>query len=186
MRILLIEDMAGFAKPIQEFLEAAGHAVTWVTGATRLDATSLTGILASPDADPLTDNWDGDASRLVAVDLAGFELALVDGGLIGPVKDGAEIVPHLVAQGITCVAISGGGAGNPRLTAAGASAALPKELVILALRHSRLNPMELLQEPDRAAASLRAFVERLHTLADRMRKHGRRLDYGFPVLKNMG
>ena len=34
----------------------------------------------------MNDTWDGDKSRLLSVDLAGYDLALVDGGLVGPIK----------------------------------------------------------------------------------------------------
>lgn len=77
MKILLIEDMAGFADPIRQQLEARGHTVTWIIGANTVSADRLQGILVGNDATPMNDTWDGDASRLVEVVYSDFDLALL-------------------------------------------------------------------------------------------------------------
>jgi len=185
MNILLIEDMAGFALPIKACLEAMGHSVIWIIGAAGLRKNQVVGILASANAKPLDDSWDGEPSRLLTVELKRIDLALVDGGLIGPFKNGWDIVPTLVANGIICVGISGGGGGNPSLTKSGARLDVPKEFVILALRHAALNLGEALVQPAQVASRLTEFTMRLQSLMERASAHKRRLDLGFPILKSM-
>lgn len=184
MNILLIEDMAGFADPMRQQLEARGHQVTWIIGATEVHADRLTGILASKDASPMSDQWDGDTARLVEVVFRDFELALVDGGLIGPVKDGVAFVKALTQAGLTAIGISGGGAGNPPLIAEGAIAGLPKELVVLALKHDVLQPLEVVTDKDQKRLSSRfsCFVQQMRGKADEARQAGQKFDYGYPVL----
>jgi hypothetical protein len=181
MNILLVEDMTAFGQPIKEQLERAGHQVTWIIGATCAIAEKVIGILPSPDAAPLVDSWNGDPSRLVALDLAGLDCALVDGGLIGPVNSGTRIIPALVQNKIVCVAISGGGAGNPGLIEAGASLGLPKEHVLLALRAGVLNPVDVVSKTQVVARRMPNYVEMLHGLAEQARAAGRRFDYGFVI-----
>lgn len=155
MKILLIEDMAGFAVPMRQQLEARGHEVTWIIGAESVGADRLKGILASKDAAPLTDQWDGESSRLVEVVYSDFALALVDGGLIGPVDSGATIVKALAKAGVPAIGISGGGAGNPPLIEAGAITGLPKEHVVLALKEEVLVPAEVANDKDHKRLSSR-------------------------------
>lgn len=184
MNILLVEDMAGFALPITACLESMGHTVTWIIGATELRKKQVVGILASANADPMNDTWDGDKSRLLAVDLAGYDLALVDGGLVGPIKDGWDIVPTLVANRIVCVAISGAGGGNPSLMKSGCRLDLPKEFVVLALRRGVLDPMEALVIPESVSGELEAFTTRLRSLVSRAVARKHRIDLGYPVLNS--
>jgi len=185
MKILLIEDMSGFAKPIKEFLEAKGHIVTWVIGATSLDSNRMIGITASPAATAMEDSWDGNAARLVDLDLVGFELALVDGGLIGPVNDGIDFVRALSALGVVCVAISGAGAGNPRLLQAGARIDVPKEFVILAFRAQRLDPTSAVTDPEGTARAVRSHTEALRAEVHLSRQRQERFDYGIPFLAEL-
>lgn len=185
MNILLIEDMAGFAQPIKACLEAMGHGVTWIIGAKELKANQVVGILASRRAQPMDDSWDGDASRLVTVELGDIDLALVDGGLIGPIKNGWDIVPTLVANGIVCVAISGGGGGNPELEKAGARLSVPKELVVRALKDGVLDLRKALVRPATVARRLRAFTTGLRSQLLGARKCGGRINLGFPILNEL-
>jgi hypothetical protein len=185
MNILLIEDMAGFAQPVKACLEAMGHGVTWIIGAKELKKNQVVGILASRRAQPMDDSWDGDASRLVTVELDDIEIALVDGGLIGPIKNGWDIVPTLVADGIVCVAISGGGCGNPQLEKSGALLSVPKEFVVRALEDGVLDLRNVLVRPATVARRLRAFTTGLRSQLLRARKRGRRIDLGFPILNEL-
>jgi hypothetical protein len=185
MHILLIEDMSGFALPIKACLEAMGHSVTWVIGVAKLRKNQVVGILASANAEPLMDSWDGETSRLLTVKLRGVDLALVDGGLAGPIKNGWDIVPTLVANGIVCVGISGAGGGNPSLKKSGAKLNVPKEFVILALRHAALNPSEAVAKSARASRQLTAFSERLRSITQRRLARKRRVDLGFPILNSL-
>jgi len=182
MKILLIEDTAGFAVPIRQQLEARGHQVTWIVGAEKLGTKRLTGILTGKNATPLLDEWDGDASRLVEIVYSDFELALVDGGLIGPCDSGEKIVKALTKAGLPAVAITGGGTGNPLLTAAGARQGLPKELVVLAIKGDVLLPAEVVQDKDQERLSSRfdCFVQEMRGKAAEARKAGTKFDYGYP------
>jgi len=182
MKVLLIEDSPCFARPIKGALEAAGHAVTWIIGAERVEAHQVIGILPGHDAPPTVDSWDGDASRLVAVGLSDIDFALIDGGLAGPVKCGADIIPTLVDSGILCAGISGAGAANPLLTEAGARLALPKEYVVLALRAGVLNLPAASEQPEQVAEALRQFTDELRSRHFQSRKGGQRLDLGYPDL----
>ena len=184
MNILLIEDMAGFAVPMRQQLEARGHQVTWIIGAESIGTDRLKGILASKDAEPMSDKWDGDSSRLIEVFFGDFELALVDGGLIGPVDKGEPIVKALSQAGLPAVAITGGGAGNPVLLAAGAIAGLPKEFVVLALKDNVLVPDEIAKDKDQERLSSRfdCFAREMREKAGQVKKAGSKFDFGYPVL----
>lgn len=184
MKILLIEDMAGFADPMRQQLEARGHEVTWIIGAESVGADRLKGILAGKDATPLTDQWDGDSSRLIEVVYSNFELALVDGGLIGPVDHGDTIVKALAQAGIPAIGISGGGAGNPPLIEAGAVAGMPKEHVVLAIKEDVLVPAEIANDKDykRLSSRLDCFARETREKAGKAKQAGGKFDYGFPVL----
>lgn len=184
MKILLIEDMAGFAGPMRQQLEARGHQVTWIIGAESVGADRLKGILASKDAEPMSDKWDGDSSRLIELVFGDFELALVDGGLIGPVDRGEPIVKALSQAGIPTVAISGGGAGNPVLIEAGAIVGMPKELVVVAINEGVLQPEDFAKDEDQERLSSRfdCFVRETREKAAAVKKAGGKFDFGFPVL----
>ncbi|GEM_PF-1700290 len=182
MKILLVEDMAGFGLPIKEELEASGHTVTWIIGAQRLQPDRITGILASKNARPMEDSWGGDPTRLIEIDLSGFELAFVDGGLIGPIHDGSAIVPTLVARGIVCCAITGGAAGNHLLLDAGAQFGMPKELVLLALRTGAFAPRAAVSHRKRAGQRLARWVARTHREREQANRQGRHFDTGFACL----
>ncbi len=182
MNILLIEDAAGFAKPIAAELSLLGHTVAWIVGVFEQQPTRVTGILADPHAQLLQESWNGDASRLVTLTLSDVDLALVDGGLVGPIDSGEAIIPHLVANDIICVAISGGGAGNTVLLNAGAQMGLPKEFVVVALRKGVLNPTNALKRPKATAGRLVTFAATMRAKIVRARARGRRVVLGFPVL----
>jgi DNA-binding response OmpR family regulator len=107
MRVLIIEDEPLNAMCFEDALDAAGHAVTVIAGACKKD-DGLVGFGNGGD---------------LALDLTAFDFAVVDGNLIGDMK-GWEIVPILVAAGITCIGISGDC--NDKIVAAGAKAAFAK------------------------------------------------------------
>jgi hypothetical protein len=184
MKILLIEDMAGFADPMRQQLEARGHEVTWIIGAESVGADRLKGILAGKDATPLTDQWDGDTSRLIEVVYSDFALALVDGGLIGPVDSGGPIVAALTQAGVAAIGISGGGTGNPGLIAKGAIAGLPKEHVVLAIKEDVLVAAEVANDKDHKRLSSRfdCFAREMREKAGKAKLAGSKFDYGYPVL----
>lgn len=182
MNVLLIEDSAAFAVPIQQELTARGHDSTWIVGAQRLENGRIIGILANPSADPMGDAFDGDVSRLVEIDPTEFDIALCDGGLCGPVDDGVQFVQFLTALQIPCIAITGGGAGNKRLTEAGAVDGLPKEFVVLALRSGKLNLYQSLRSLATSLA-LKTFCDGLRQQV--LNKHsagGTKLLLGIPLL----
>jgi len=109
----------------------------------------------------------------------------VDGGLIGPVNSGVPFVKALTQAGLPVVGISGGGAGNPPLLAAGAYVGLPKEFVVLALKGGVLVPAEVAKDKDQHRLSSRfdCFVHEMRGKADEARQAGKKLDYGYPVLQ---
>lgn len=107
MRVLIVEDEPLNAMCFEDALLAAGHQVTVIAGAS-LSGGKLVGF-----------GNDGD----LPLDLTAFDCAAVDGNLVGDMK-GWEIVPILVAAGITCIGISGDC--NEKIVAAGAKAAFAK------------------------------------------------------------
>lgn len=107
MRVLIIEDEPLNQMCFEDSLVAAGHEVTVIGGAYQQD-NQLIGF-----------GNDGD----LPLDLTAFDYAVVDGNLIGDMK-GWDIVPLLVAAGITCIGISGNC--NDKIVAAGARAAFAK------------------------------------------------------------
>lgn len=185
MNILLVEDMAGFAQPIKACLEALGHSVTWIIGAVSVSGSQVTGILPGENASPLADSYDGDASRHVAIDARRFQLALVDGGLIGPISCGWDIVPALVTGGAVVVAISGGGGNNPQLEKAGATVLLPKEFVVVAIRAGLLEPGQTVALPGRVNQRLQAFVAEMRSQVFHALARKERIDLGYPVLHEL-
>jgi hypothetical protein len=180
MRVLLIEDSAAFAGPIQLELAARGCDFTWIVGAQRLENGRIVGILPNPSADPYEESFDGDSSRLIDIDPLDYDIALCDGGLCGPVKDGLQFVGFLSALKVPCIAITGGGAGNPRLLQAGAVDGLPKEYVVLALRSGNLN----LAKTIRTHASSAALQKFCSGLRKRIlnRPKGTQVSLGYPIL----
>lgn len=111
MRILVIEDEPLNQMVFEDALVDAGHEVTLIGGATE-QGNQLIGF-----------GNDGD----LPLDLTAFDFAVVDGNLIGDMK-GWEIVPLLVAAGITCIGISGDC--NDKIVAAGAREAFAKPFSI--------------------------------------------------------
>lgn len=114
MNILLIEDNCDKAAEIVNAVQAAGHACTWITGMAQV-------------AEEATAFLPGGGTGVVR--LRGYEVALVDGCLVGNLY-GWNIVPSLVRCGVVCIGISGGGDFNPDLRRAGAQLACPKERVV--------------------------------------------------------
>jgi hypothetical protein len=182
MKILLIEDMAGFATPIAQELQAQGHQVTWIIGATRIELNGLTGILASRDAQPMEDSWSGESDRLIEVAFEDFDCALVDGGLIGPCSSGAGFVEALTRFGVPCVSITGGGAGIKLLADSGAVAGLPKEFVVLALRHGTLDVSQAKSNALALERTLSGFCQEMRSQMQQVRKGGQRFVTGYPAL----
>lgn len=183
MKILLVEDMAGFANPIRQELEAQGHTVTWIIGAASADKTGLTGILASRDLEPAKeDSWNGDCDRLIKVRFEDIEVALVDGGLIGPIKDGEKVVRILCQSGIPCISITGGGAGLKLLAEAGAAAGLPKEFVVLALKYGALNMPVAKSNACGLASVLADFSQEMRERYSAASKAGQKFLTGYPAL----
>lgn len=111
MRILVIEDEPLNAMVFEDALMADGHEVTVIGGAFQ-QGNQLIGY-----------GNDGD----LPLDLTAFDFAVVDGKLLGDMK-GWEIVPLLVAQGITCIGVSGDS--NDKIVAAGAKASFDKPFSI--------------------------------------------------------
>lgn len=181
MNVLLIEDSAAFAVPMQQELQALGHQFTWIVGAQRLENGRIVGIQANPSADPMGDAWDGDDNRLIEIDPTSFDVVLCDGGLCGPVNDGEKFVEFLKGFDIPCIAITGGGAGNPRLLQAGAVDALPKEFVVLALRSGKLN-LARVSRMHAASLALATFCSALRLQVLQTRSSGHPLTLGYPIL----
>jgi hypothetical protein len=184
MNVLLIEDSAAFAGPIQQELAARGHDFTWIVGAQRLENGRIVGILANPSADPMGDAWDGDIARLIDIDPTQFDIALCDGGLCGPVNDGVDLVGFLSALSVPCIAITGGGAGNRRLLDAGAIDGLPKEFVVLALRSGELNFRKIIRA-HASSLALQEFCSGLRQQILQTRNTGHKLSLGYPYLDGL-
>jgi hypothetical protein len=161
MNILLIEDMAGLAIPMEKELQALGHTVTWIVGAKTVDTDFIVGIRASEALEGLNDDhWtEVEVDRLVTIDLATIDVALIDGGLIKPISSGADYARAVSAFGIPCVSITGGGAGAGFMSDAGCCAALCKEFVLLALKAKVLDFDQLRADPQAAAQSMLSFNE---------------------------
>ncbi len=111
MRILIIEDEPLNQMVFEDALVDAGHEVTAIAGASQ-QGDQLIGFCNNGD---------------LPLDLTAFDFAVVDGNLIGDMK-GWEIVPILVAAGITCIGVSGDC--NDKIVAAGAKAAYAKPFSI--------------------------------------------------------
>ncbi len=182
MRVLLIEDMAGFAQPIQLVLQDHGHHVTSIIGAERLDKDHILGIVASTSAQPTQDSWDGDRARLIKLNASDFDIALVDGGLIGPVNDGVDFVRYLTSREVPCIAITCGGAGNERLLQVGAVGGLPKEFLVRALKDGYLDLEEARRKDSPSAfAMLPMHFASARARARQCRSCGEKFLWGYPL-----
>jgi len=182
MNILLIEDMAGMAIPMQKELLAQGHTVTWIVGAARVEADKIVGIRASKGLRGLAeDTWNGESKRLITIDLATIDVALIDGGLIKPVSSGADYARALSAFGIPCVSITGGGAGAGFMSEAGCCAALPKEFVLLALRATVLDFQKLRLDRQGSSQSMLSFTERTRAVHRAAVEQKKRFRTGFAL-----
>lgn len=179
MNVLLIEDSSAFAIPIQQELARCGHDYTWIVGAQRLENGRIVGIRANPAADPMGDAFDGDVTRLIEIDPSVFDIALCDGELCGPVKDGIKLVEFITAMHTPCIAITGGGTGNKCLFKAGAVDGLPKEFVVLALRSGNLNLQQFVCSSSTSPA-LKAYCDGLRQQYHDGRASGQRLVLGIP------
>jgi hypothetical protein len=183
MNILLIEDMAGLAIPMEKELQALGHSVTWIVGAQTVGTDYIVGIRASEGLKGLErDTWTEDQQdRLVLVDLVTIDVAMIDGELIKPVSSGADYARALSACGIPCVSITGGNAGAKFMSEAGCCAALAKEYVLLGLRAGALDFDQLRSDPQGAAKAIESFCAT--TRAAHFKAHADKVKFvvGFPV-----
>lgn len=116
MRVLLIEDCPLNQMMVEDAL-ADDHAVTTIAGVVR-QGEKLIGL-----------GNEGD----IALDLSAFDCAVVDGKVLGDLM-GWQIVPLLVAAGITCIGISGDS--NDKIIAAGAKTAFDKPYSVRSLREA--------------------------------------------------
>jgi hypothetical protein len=184
MNILLIEDMAGLAIPMEKELQALGHSVTWIVGAQTVGTDYIVGIRASEGLEGLdADTWTEDQKdRLVLVDLATVDFALIDGGLIKPIDCGAVYARAISACGIPCVSITGAGAGAKFMSEAGCCAALSKEYVLLALRAEVVDFDQLRSDPQSAAQAMLSFIETTRAAHRQMNAQNIKFVSGFPVL----
>jgi hypothetical protein len=182
MNVLLIEDSNAFAIPIQQELAQCGHSCTWIVGAQRLENGRIVGIRANPSADPMGDDFDGDASRLIEIDPTQFDIALCDGELCKPVSQGSKFVQFLTAMHVPCIAITGGGTGNKLLKEAGAIDGLQKEFVVLALRSGTLNLQQCATCSVASSPTLKSYCDGLRQQYFDARKSGQKLVLGIPLL----
>ncbi|MDR3613851.1 MAG: hypothetical protein P4L53_09790 [Candidatus Obscuribacterales bacterium] len=106
MKIILFEDDAGISTSISDMLEARGHVVMALYGIKRFKREKIIGI--TPDG------------LNVEVTLADYDLAVVDGKLVGDYY-GWDIVPYLVDEDVLCIAHSSEAAFNRRMQEHGAA-----------------------------------------------------------------
>jgi DNA-binding response OmpR family regulator len=106
MNILLFEDDPGMSTCICDMLEARGRNVTALYGIKCFNREKIIGITP------------GGAN--VELSLADYDLAVVDGKLVGD-YDGWDVVPHLVDEGVVCIAHSSEDAFNRRMKDQGAA-----------------------------------------------------------------
>lgn len=111
MRVLVIEDEPLNAMCFEDALMGDNHEVTVIAGVIR-QGDQLIGL-----------GNEGD----MPLDLSAFDFAVVDGKVLGDLM-GWEIVPLLVAAGITCIGVSGDS--NDKIVAAGAKTSFNKPFSI--------------------------------------------------------
>lgn len=188
MKILLVEDMAGFARPIRDELTSHGYEVTWIIGAARIEQDRIVGIVASPSLEGMNpDTWNGEQDRLVEIAAADVDLALLDGDVFGPVRKGEAFAQFLTARGVRCISITGGGAGAEVMAQAGCIASVPKQFVLLSLRKAALVPERVVsvashKSPVVVARSLKRFSDRMRRDYCAASTAHRRFSTGFPML----
>ena len=185
MKILLVEDMAGFARPIRDELQSHGYEVTWIIGAARIEQDRIVGIVASANVDGLEqDQWNGEPERLIDVPIASIDFALLDGDVIGPIAKGEEFAKHLTARGIRWISITGGGAGAEVMAQAGCIASIAKQFVILSVRKEALVPERVIsrRSVSRIATSLQHFNQQMKQDYCAARAEHRGFTTGFPIL----
>lgn len=124
-KVLLVEDDLTKGANIKAALEAKGHEVVWILGIVRGSRQSFE-----------THTPEGGTG---VIQLADFQIALVDGILKGHHSDGKKLIRPLLQNNIVCIGISGEGEHNPGLIAAGAASGIPKEDVVGALAAGTLD-----------------------------------------------
>ena len=121
MRILIVEDAACMALPMQTTLSQQGHQVDWISGVRTF--TPFIGI---------TEDKQEVRHDIPVNDVSGYDLALVDGQLLGKIE-GPAIVSFLSSRGVTCVAISSKHDFNADMVRSGATAGFIKQCLFAAL-----------------------------------------------------
>lgn len=183
--IMVIEDAALFGDAIVESVRAVaeGLQVTRFVGVVSVDADKIVAIRPGPQATWDEDSFNGelDRDRLCYIQTTSVRIAFIDGGLVTGSLKGRDITLLLTQCGIVCIAITGSGAGNPPLLAAGASMGLPKELVVRATQAGVLVPADVLRDTVEVALRLKALVAELDQERRQAHEDGRRFDFGFDV-----
>jgi CheY-like chemotaxis protein len=145
--ILVIEDWQPIAKAIKALLEAAGHNVTWLVGATAHQITDggiiLTGLTAKGQTEQ--------------VDCRQFQIAFVDGQLEGNIQ-GPALVAMLVQSGVACCGMSTQTDMNKEMLALGATMAFKKPVILAGLLDAKFTA-ESVPAPSSSDLSGLSFLE---------------------------
>lgn len=140
IRILIVEDDAGFSNLLCQAAREQGHEVVAVLGAASMKP--LIGISPTKEEVP--------------VDAASFQLALCDYELKkaanGARFRGVDFVGVLVPAGVVCHGISSAVSCNTEMTAIGAKSGVIKPLMLLAVKENVVTFREMLEEPDKIQA----------------------------------
>jgi hypothetical protein len=183
MRILIVEDMPGFAIPLAEELQLHGHEVAWIIGATNIRSNILVGIRSEQtkqDLEPAA--WSRKPEHLVEIPFHAVDWALVDGELAKPLTSGESFARALSNFGIPCISITGGGAGTDSMTEAGCCGGLPKEYALIALRTGSLSFARNGVERHQTREELAQFTSRTRESHLAARKHRQKFITHFAVL----
>jgi len=149
MRILIVEDAACIALPMQATLSQQGHQVDWISGVRSFEP--FIGITEDKQ----------DVKHDVPVnDASGYDLALVDGQLLGKIE-GPAVVSFLSSKGVTCVAISSKHDFNADMVRNGAAVGFIKHALFAALMLDGITGEDIRQPSLQLCERINAFEQRI-------------------------
>ena len=148
--ILIVEDWKALARALKAILTAAGHSVTWITGAEAINcADNGSNVIVGL----------GENGTKIALDLSDFQVAFVDGQVEGDIQ-GPAMVRNLCQHQIACCAMSTSSSLNEEMLEAGARLAAKKPVVFAALLSEQINTDRILRPTHSDAKRLAALEGR--------------------------
>jgi hypothetical protein len=122
-KIIIIEDHPEHGPSLKKKLEALGHEAHLFVGVNVITDEGELYVLPPENAQDgvlKNINYNRRTKGCVLINACDYDIALVDGAIMGIIRDGFAVVPAFAERGIVCVGISNGHGSNQEMEAAGA------------------------------------------------------------------